>query len=40
METSKTPYGKATEEIKKDAIWSSGYLLERRVSAAGEPIIQ
>ena len=35
VETSKTHYSKekATEEQKRDAIWSSGYLLERRVAA-------
>lgn len=33
METTKKRYTKATEENVRDAIWSSGYLLERRVAA-------
>lgn len=33
METQKKHYSKATEENVRDAIWSSGFLLERRVSA-------
>ena len=33
METTKKRYNKATEENVRDAIWSSGYLLERRVAA-------
>jgi hypothetical protein len=33
VEIQKKRYNKATEENVRDAIWSSGYLLERRVSA-------
>lgn len=33
MENTKKHYTKATEENIRDAIWSSGYLLERRVAA-------
>jgi len=33
MDVPKKPYTKATEENVRDAIWSSGYLLERRVAA-------
>ena len=33
MGTEKKHYSKATEENVRDAIWSSGYLLERRVAA-------
>jgi hypothetical protein len=33
MDTAKTDYREVDEETKKNAIWNSGYLLERRVAA-------